>query len=209
MTVDPNCDEIKSQLLEGQTAYDCPAIVCRVFHAKKEALLHNLKNGKYFGSKTAYIINVTEYQHRGLPHVHIVYRLENGPDHNNLDECISFIEKYLCSSLPIIDENSSQEDIDHHNLGSSHQMHQCRRGCNGCLDENGICKKKYGNRPVNQTSFDKLKYPIYKRPRIEDCYVVVHNRQMLLDCKCHVNTKFCASSYCVIYLYKYLFKGKK
>ena len=48
----------------------------------------NLKNGKYFGSKTTYILHVIEYQHRGLPHVHIVYRLENGPDHHNVEENI-------------------------------------------------------------------------------------------------------------------------
>ena len=30
---------------------------------------------------------------------------------------------------------------------------------------------------------------------------------MLLDCSCHVNTEFCASTYAIIYLYKYLFKG--
>ena len=117
--------------------------------------------------------------------------------------------KYLCSSLPVIDENSSEEEKENHRLGTSFQLHKCRRAANGCLDESNICKSKFNDHTTHETTFDRKGYPIYKRPKQEDCYVVVHNKQMLLDCKCHVNTEFCASSYCVIYLYKYLFKGKK
>ena len=54
-----------------------PAIVGIVFQARLQALLHNLKNGKYFGGdKTVYIIHVIEYQERGFPHAHIVCKLE-------------------------------------------------------------------------------------------------------------------------------------
>jgi hypothetical protein len=53
--------------------FDMPTIVCEVFKAKLAALLHNLKNGKYFGGDTTvFIIHVIEYQERGLPHAHIV-----------------------------------------------------------------------------------------------------------------------------------------
>ena len=83
MTVDPNSPEVLEQLIGNETAFDRMEIVCRVFKAKKDALVHNIKNGKYFDGRASYIIHVIEYQHRGLPHVHIVYRIENGPDHNN------------------------------------------------------------------------------------------------------------------------------
>lgn len=46
MTVNPFCEEIQSQLLPGQTAFQRPELVCRVFHAKKAALINNLKNGR-------------------------------------------------------------------------------------------------------------------------------------------------------------------
>lgn len=59
---------------------------------------------KYFDLKTAYIIDVIEYQHRRLPHANIVYRLENRPLHSNKEECILFIEKYLVSTFPVLDD---------------------------------------------------------------------------------------------------------
>ena len=66
MTANPHWPEIVEMLLPGQSAYDRPDIVCRVFHARKQALIHNLKHGHYFdGNKCAYILHVIEYQHRG------------------------------------------------------------------------------------------------------------------------------------------------
>jgi hypothetical protein len=53
-----------------------PAIVCEVFKAKLDALIHNLKNGKFFvEDTTVFLIHVIEYQERGLPHAHIVLKL--------------------------------------------------------------------------------------------------------------------------------------
>ena len=67
LTVNINWPEIVSQLLPGQTAFDRPDIVTRVFHAKVEAFLHNLKAGKYFGveGEVLSLFRVIEYQHRG------------------------------------------------------------------------------------------------------------------------------------------------
>ena len=62
----------------GLFDFDMPTIVCEVFKAKLAALLHNLRHGKYFGGDTTvFIIHVIEYQERGLPHAHIVLRLQN------------------------------------------------------------------------------------------------------------------------------------
>ena len=85
-----------------------PDVVDQVFHARLEALVHNLRKGKYFDSKLIYIIRVIEYQFRGLPHAHIVFRLENGPNHQNVEECTSWIDKYICTSMPNIIENSCE-----------------------------------------------------------------------------------------------------
>ena len=61
-------------------AFDRPDIICQVFKARLQALIHNLKQGKRFnGGKVQYIMYVIEYQHRGLPHAHIVVRLDNHP----------------------------------------------------------------------------------------------------------------------------------
>ena len=101
--------------------------------------------------------------------------------------------------------HSTEEDIAYHKLVVEKMIHKCHGGDNGCIDEDtGLCKKKFNYILNNETHFDEKKYPVYKRLKHEDCKVVVHNRQMLLDLKCHCNTEFSASTYSVIYLYKFL-----
>jgi len=61
-------------LLPGQTAFDRPDIVTRVFHQRLDAFLANLRAGKYFGDhRIVYIIRVIEYQHRGKNKIVIIY----------------------------------------------------------------------------------------------------------------------------------------
>ena len=56
---------------------------------------------------------------------------------------------------------------------------------------------------------DERGFPHYKRNTEEDCKVVSHNVLILEDLNAHVNVEYTGSTYCVIYLYKYLFKGRK
>jgi len=73
LTCNPKWKEIVEALLPTQTAFDRPDLTVQVFKYKLAALLHNLRGGKYTGGmKTSYLIYVIEYQHRGLPHAHIV-----------------------------------------------------------------------------------------------------------------------------------------
>jgi hypothetical protein len=60
-----------------------------------------------------------------------------------------------------------------------------------------------------ETTFDEKGYPIYCRPDKNDQRVVPHNKDILLDWDGHSNLEFAASTYCIFYLYKYLFKGNK
>ena len=61
-------------MIQNLTTYR-PDVVTQVFHARLEALVHNLRSGKYFGSKTAYIIRVIEYQCRGYSYLFLYYRV--------------------------------------------------------------------------------------------------------------------------------------
>jgi len=88
LTCNPNWPEILEQLLPGQTAFDRGDIVCQVFYRKLEALLNNIRHGKYFKKKNAiyrfheveFEVRVIEYQRRGLPHVHLVLRFKSDDD---------------------------------------------------------------------------------------------------------------------------------
>jgi len=215
-------------LLPGQEAYDRPVLVCRVFHARLQALIHNLKNGHYFGSKLAYFIYVIEFQHRkhiftiahsifiqtvslgGLPHAHCVFRLKDGPDHADEAAILAFIDQHITARKPILSEESTAEDIKYHQLVGDHMTHTCASAVNGCLDESHFCKRGYSNTfPIPFTYLDEKGYPVYARPSNQDLKVVPHIRQMLLDWEGHCNSEFCASTYALIYLFKYLMKGNK
>jgi hypothetical protein len=106
-----------------------PDIVVQVFHARLEALLHNLRNGKYFGGgEIVYIMRVIEYQFRGLPHCHIVFRLQNGPCHSDKQACIRWIEKYIGTTTPTLDEFWTNEDQKYLHLVNTAMHHTCARG---------------------------------------------------------------------------------
>ena len=204
--------EIQEALLKGQSAFDRPDVVVKVFKARLNAILYNLKNGKYFGSITSYILQVIEYQHRGLPHAHIIIQLDNGPNHENIQECIEWIDQYVTATMPNLDENSTDEDQTYYNLVNSKMIHTCYHGIGGCLasSDSRVCKRNYSDTDLREhTNFDEKGFPVYRRPRREDLRVVPHNKQMLIDCDCHINAEFCGTCYTVLYLYSYLFKGNK
>ena len=70
-----------------------------IFKARLTALVHNIKHGKYFGRrKTTYFLYVIEYQFRGLPHAHIVFRSENAP--NSIDSKLQFISEHFQARYP-------------------------------------------------------------------------------------------------------------
>jgi hypothetical protein len=82
--------EIQERLRAGESAFDRPDIVVPVFHQRLQALLANIRKGVYFGGhvneagqyvkgnhEVVYMMHVIEYQHRGMPHAHIVLKLSN------------------------------------------------------------------------------------------------------------------------------------
>ena len=56
--------------------------------------MHNLRNGKYFGGrKTIYDLRVIEYQHRGLPHFHLVCKLMDMPKRDDHEAVLAWIDE--------------------------------------------------------------------------------------------------------------------
>ena len=214
-------DEIQEQLLEGQTAFDRPDVVCRVFHARLAAYMHNLRSGKYFHHwvvingvrtkvplKIEYEVFVVEYQHRGLPHAHIVVRFHGFPSKDDIDACVKWIDENITARRPIITPTSSAADIAYAAKVEKHMIHTCSDGVNGCKDKHGCCKKRF-DRTVCQpaTTFTEQGYPQYRRDRVEDLHVCQHHRETLEDWDGHAFVEFAGTDQCTLYLYKYIFKG--
>jgi hypothetical protein len=224
-TFNPKWPELKEKLIEGQQIYDRPDIACIVFKARLSALIHNIKHGKYFGGrKTVYFLYVIEYQFRGLPHAHLVFRLHNAPTTDA--EKLSFIQTYFKAQYPEfnkvteleldmmsnVETESYNKKLEEHELYeqyiNNNMTHTCSSSINGCLDKNNLCKRGYMTLSVNNAaSFDTKGYPVYYRPNIKDLKVVPHNKEMLMDWNGHINVEFCGKTYAVLYLYNYLFKG--
>ena len=89
MTMDPNCEEVRQHLNEGETPYDRPDIVCRIFELKRKELLRLIKEGHIFGECIAHVC-VIEFQKRGAPHMHLLIWIKDF-DHTpgNIDNVIS------------------------------------------------------------------------------------------------------------------------
>jgi hypothetical protein len=72
LTCNPKWPEMVSQILDGQTANDCPDVTAAVFMSRLDQMKMNIQNWKYFDGHEPTYIHVIEYQYRGLPHAHLV-----------------------------------------------------------------------------------------------------------------------------------------
>ena len=93
MTCNPAWEEIL-QCMHGMLAADRPDIVARVFNLKLAQLTEELKKDGIFGRCIA-SMHVIEFQHRGLPHAHILIVLERS--FKQPEE----IDAYVTAELPV------------------------------------------------------------------------------------------------------------
>jgi hypothetical protein len=219
LTCNPMWPEIQQQLLPGQSAFDRPDVVCQVFQHRLSAVLHNLRQGKYFDDEdddgdvvvrrtVIYELRCIEYQHRGLPHTHIVISFNNVPDPNDKESCGQWIDKFISCELPVLNEKSSESDRQYLEAVTNSMTHTCSKNVNGCVNDQGICRKGYTHTVVTpKTTFCPKGYAVYKRRTPDDLLIVPHNRKLLLDWGGHAYVDWCGSTYTVLYLYKYLYKG--
>jgi hypothetical protein len=95
--------ELQSQVINGQTAFDCPDATVPVFKSTLDEFKTNIRNGKYFESrKVIYITHVIEYQYCGMPHAHMVFRLDNAHDidADNQEDLIGVVDRNFIAELP-------------------------------------------------------------------------------------------------------------
>ena len=76
MTCNPAWPEISVRLLPRQHFTEIPAVICRAFHIRLQCLKEFIKS--HFG-RIIYEITVVEFQKRGLPHCHMVFKVRPLP----------------------------------------------------------------------------------------------------------------------------------
>ncbi|CAN6685077.1 unnamed protein product [Malus baccata var. baccata] len=155
MTCNPSWEEIKSELLAGQTPQDRPDLLTRVFRAKLERLKEDIIEKEVLGNVVAYAY-VIEFQKRGLPHVHMLVVLDENDKINNPDE----YDRIVRAEIP-------NEDVEPqlYNVVLKHMIHgpcEIHNPQSPCM-KNGSCKRKYPKPFAPVTVQGNDSYPIYQR----------------------------------------------
>ncbi len=175
LTCNPEWSEIKSQLINGQTVFDCSDVTVPVFKSRLDKFKTNIRNGKYSElGEVICIIHVIEYQYRGLPHAHMVFCLDNAHDidANNQDDLIVSVDRNFIAELPRFKGEEFQNihwwDNDHEltddykakalEMVCKHNSHKCAVAVNGCKKNiSDRCRRGYSHtETINETYVDEL-----------------------------------------------------
>jgi len=215
MTTNPDWLEIQRELLPGQTSYDRPDLVARVFKMKLQELLDDVCKRNVFGRVSAYVY-VIEFQKRGLPHSHLLLMLDRtcrlrAP--SDVDSCIS-------AQWPNPEQHPSLFDtikscMVHGPCGNANPAAPCMK--------DGKCSKGYPKAYEQSTSFAEDGYPLYMRPNdrrtfpvkgphgstvdADNRWIVPHNPYLASKFNCHINVESVASFKSMKYCFKYIHKG--
>lgn len=134
MTCNPNWNEIKYQLLRGQSPQDRPDLITRIFRSKFEEFKKDIVDRGVLGKVCSYSY-VIEYQKRRLPHVHMLVIFENNDKLGTPDHFDSIVR----AEIPL-----RTEEPNLHKAVVHHMIHGPCGSINPncpCI-VNGKCKKK-------------------------------------------------------------------
>ena len=220
MTMDVNCPEVVAQLTPGQSAYDRPDILCRVYEAKKKKLLEAITVDMCFGDCDGHVA-VIEFQKRGAPHCHMLIWIKDfiiTP--NNIDNIIS-------AEIP-------PEGDPLRAIVVKTMMHgPCGRMINmnlGCVKDSkdGACMRNFPKPFNSRTILGEGSFPEYCRRSpeeggntamkfvrplgqsipVDNRWVVPYSPYLLKRFNCHINVECCGCVTAVKYLFMYHFKGE-
>ena len=194
MTTNPKWIEITNQLQQGQDVADIPSIVCRVFHQKAAVLVQYLMH--HFG-KVLYMVRVVEFQKRGLPHLHLIMKMEPELPFANIDDIIS-------AELP-----TEESDPALRKLVSSFNTHRKTHldSPNSRCYKKGKCQYNFPHPVTLNTTIDEFGRVQYRRRKDEDAWIVSYMPSLTRLMQCHIHVDVCFTVNVFMYLYKYLFKG--
>lgn len=213
-TCNPKWEEIKANLMTGQSSVDRHDITARIFKQKLKALMNFLIKIKVFGEVRCYMYSV-EWQKRGLPHAHILIWLVTKITPDQIDSVIS---------AEILDKTIDPELFD---VVVKNMIH----GPCGTLNPNspcmidGKCCKRYPRALVAETITGNDGYPLYRRRstddngksiiieranreiEIDNRWVVPYSPLLCKTFKAHINVEYCNSVKAIKYICKYVTKG--
>jgi hypothetical protein len=210
MTANPAWPEITSALLKGQVPSDRPDLTVRVFYAKLQSLMRDIKKGA-LGAWAAHLYTI-EFQKRGLPHAHIIVFLQPQAKLRTPED----IDSLLSSEFP--DANSPLLEfvkvMVHKPCGAQNPHSSCM--------VNGTCSKSFPKPFREETTVTEDSYARTRRRRtqqshqvkighqyvdVDNQWVACYSPYLLWKYRCHINVESIASVKAIKYIYKYVYKG--
>lgn len=205
VTANPFWEEIQSNLLPGQQWHHDVYLVNLVFQLKLKLLISQIESGVFFnGRRAVFVQYVIEFQKRGLPHAHILVRLEGlqptTPD--EINELCQAIQPQLCEThCGFCSKCKLAYCV------RKHMWHRCFPGrCYHQSSESKTCKYGFPFQAEATSFVGEDGFWILRRG-LQDDRVVEYNPELLLAFNCHINVKIACGTRCVLYLRKYLSKG--
>lgn len=213
-TCNPQWDDIKDNLFEGQTSTDRHDITARVFRQKLKCLMDLIIKLKIFGEVCCWMYSI-EWQKRGLPHAHILIWLIRKITPDQIDRIIS-------AEFP-----NQNDDPQLFEVITKNMIH----GPCGALNMNsscmidGKCSKRYPRALTSETITGNDGYPLYRRRSPEDhghtATIRMRNQDIVVDnswvvpyspllskiFEAHINVEICNSVKSIKYICKYVNKG--
>ena len=148
----------------------------RVFKEKLALFLDDLRKGVFFENrKTVYIISVVEFQWRGHPHAHIVYRVQG--DRLTGDE----IDRMITTSYMQCKTENERK------LLKTFMTHHCKEDL--CLKDGKPCCLFYPKKLNSTYQIGDRGYPLYKRLNEEDQRIIPCVLNMITKYNCHINVR--------------------
>ena len=222
-TTNPDWIEIQTALFKGQSAYDRPDIMTRVFKLKLDNLLEDIEKNEIFGKCEGFVSTIEQQKRKGLHHAHILIILNE----NSAPKTTEDIDKFVSAEIP--DPNINPKLF---NIIKNHNMHGPCGEFNKksvCMELNNqgklVCSKDFFEAFCDKTSLTESSYPFYKRRskinggrslikyingkecEMDNGYVVPYNSYLSLKYDCHINIEIVSSIMAIKYIYKYITKG--
>ena len=159
MTANLEWREIKEGVYPGMTPNDDVLLVNRVFQLKLKALMDYIQKKKPFGKVKGFFYTV-EFQKRGLPHAHILFRTTETVTQ-------AFVDKVVCAELPTL-----EKDPELFYLVSKFMLHRCSKNyCRKKRRRNQRCEKFFPYPYEEETKVEENKRTVYRRrPMVERTY---------------------------------------
>ncbi|KAF7334120.1 ATP-dependent DNA helicase [Mycena venus] len=210
VTTNPLWEEITRALLRGQTSYDRPDLVARVFQLKKREIIKELHEDGIFGQCAAYVYTI-EFQKRGLPHMHMLIFLKTPLKLLSPDDIDSVIwAKWPDPETQPMLFETVQRCMIHGPCGVLNPRVPCM--------ENKKCTKYFPKPFQPSKSMDTDGYPLYHRPEdgrayqvgrhmVDNSWIVPYSPYLSAKYDCHINVECAATVKSIKYPFKYIHKG--